>query len=104
MPEASLARWNGEERPTREALEEILRKEGLTPSWWSSGPGDRYSSHSHPYHKVLFCAGGSIRFTLQNTGEAVELAPGDRLDLFPGTPHSAVVGPQGVTCVEAARP
>ncbi len=103
MSETSLVRWTDEEPPTREDLENIFRKEGLTPSWWSNGPGDRYSTHSHAYHKVLYCAHGSIRFTLEATGEAVELAPGDRLDLSPGTPHSAVVGPQGVTCVEAAR-
>ena len=30
--------------------------------------------------------------------------PGDRLDIPPGATHSAIVGPQGVACVEAARP
>lgn len=103
MPEASLVPWTDEEPPTPVALEEILRKECLAPSWWSNGPGDRYSTHSHSYHRVLFCARGSIRFTLQTTGEALDLAPGDRLDLPPGTPHSAVVGAPGVTCVEGAR-
>jgi|FaiFalDrversion3_1042247.scaffolds.fasta_scaffold01699_4 hypothetical protein len=29
--------------------------------------------------------------------------PGGRPDLPPGTPHWALVGPQGVTCAEAAR-
>jgi mannose-6-phosphate isomerase-like protein (cupin superfamily) len=33
----------------------------------------------------------------------VELRPGDRLDIEPGTEHAAAVGPQGVTCVEAPR-
>ena len=37
-------------------------------------------------------------------GEAVELAVGDRLDLPAGTTHDAVVGPDGVTCLEAHAP
>jgi hypothetical protein len=34
----------------------------------------------------------------------VRLVCGDRLDLPAGTPHAATVGPNGVTCWEAARP
>jgi len=33
----------------------------------------------------------------------LDLGPGDRLDLEPGTDHSATVGPHGVECLEAAR-
>jgi quercetin dioxygenase-like cupin family protein len=100
---AKLTPWPHEAPPSEQALDELLRAEGLQPRWWSNGPGDRYGGHSHPYHKVLYCARGSIRFTSERTGEHYELEPGDRLDLPPGTPHSAVVGTDGVTCVEAAR-
>lgn len=98
----SVTRWRLPEPPDPQTLETIFRTERLSPSWWSNGPGDRYAAHSHTYHKVLYCARGSIRFTLEPTGEVIDLAPGDRLDLPPGTAHSAVVGPEGVTCVEAA--
>ena len=75
--------------------------EGLQPHSWSNGPGYRYPAHTHGYHKVLYCAAGSITF---HTGDGdVTLHPGDRLDLPPGTEHSATVGPDGVTCLEAAR-
>jgi len=37
---------------------------------------------------------------MPNDGD-FELRPGDRLDVDPGTPHGATVGPEGVTCVEA---
>ena len=104
MPAATVTRWTGPHQPTREALEALFRAEHLSPSWWSNGPGDRYSAHSHTYHKILYCARGSIRFALDKTGEAIDLASGDRLDLPPGMTHSAVVGPEGVTCVEAPRP
>ena len=103
MPTVKLTRWAGPELPARGALETIFRNERLSPNWWSNGPGDRYAAHSHPFHKVLYCARGSIRFILDETEEAVDLAPGDRLDLPEGTSHAAAVGPQGVTCVEAAR-
>jgi mannose-6-phosphate isomerase-like protein (cupin superfamily) len=85
----------------REALDSWFREEGLSPRWWSNGPGDTYDWHDHPYHKVLFCSEGSIVFHLRDGDQ--ELRPGDRLDIEPGTEHSATVGPAGVTCVEAPR-
>ena len=85
--------------------EDELRKwfaaEGLSPNAWGNGPGDRYGTHSHGYHKILFCLSGSIVF---HTADGdVELQPGDRLDVEPGTDHSATVGPEGVRCIEAPR-
>jgi len=99
--ETLVTRWPGPERPTQRTLELTLREEGLSPGWWSNGPGDRYAEHSHPYHKVLFCTEGSIRFVCNR--EAIDLNPGDRLDIPPGVVHSAIVGPAGARCVEAAR-
>jgi len=98
-----LTRWTGAEPPIEQAIERIFREARLSPSRWSNGPGDRYAAHSHSYHKVLYCLRGSIRFTcILETGEhAFDLAPGDRLDIPAGLPHSAIVGPQGVACMEA---
>ena len=67
---------------------------------WSNGPGTAYGSHSHGYRKILYCVSGSIRFDIHPGGEGVELGPGDRLELPPNTEHSAVVGGQGVSCIE----
>jgi uncharacterized protein YjlB len=88
----------------RAELEVRLRAEGLDPGAWSNGPHDRYSAHQHGFDKVLVCAAGSIRFGLPDTGDAVELRAGDRLDLPAGTSHDAAVGPDGVTCLEAHLP
>jgi quercetin dioxygenase-like cupin family protein len=89
-------------KPSPWQLEARFEQEGLSRMrWWSNGPGDRYERHDHPYHKVLYCAEGSIRFHLDD-GD-VELRPGDRFDLEPRTGHSATVGPDGTTCVEAPR-
>ena len=88
--------------PSPDHLELMISGEtGASPRWWSNEPGDEYGWHEHPYHKVLFCSEGSIVFHLRE-GD-VELGPGDRLDIDPGTEHSATVGPNGVTCVEAPR-
>jgi mannose-6-phosphate isomerase-like protein (cupin superfamily) len=102
-PTPTLTKWPSAAPPARADLEAQFRTLGLSPSWWSNGPGDRYAPHAHPYHKVLFCAQGSIRFTISPSSETFDLAPGDRLDIPPGVTHSAVVGGHGVTCVEAAR-
>ncbi len=87
--------------PGRDELDTWFRERGLDPRWWGNAPGDEYGRHSHPYHKTLICAEGGITFHTAN-GD-IELGPGDRLDIEPGTEHSATVGPEGVTCVEAPR-
>ena len=76
-------------------------REGLAPQTWSNAPGYEYGGHDHPYDKVLICVEGSITF---HTPDAdIDLVPGSRLDLPAGTAHSATVGPEGVTCMEAHR-
>ena len=75
--------------------------EGLVPQTWSNGPDAVYAEHAHPYDKVLFCIEGSITFHLR--ADDLPMGPADRIDLPAGTPHAATVGPEGVTCMEAAR-
>ena len=84
-------------------LEERVRAEGLDPGRWSNGPGDRYAAHDHAYDKVIVVEDGSITFRL-DPGRAVDLDRGDRLELPAGTVHEALVGPIGVSCLEAHRP
>ena len=97
---ARLTRWEGAP-PDRQALEARFRDEGLSPHGWGNAPGDRYGRHAHGYEKVLYCVSGSITFHTDD-GD-FELGPGDRLDVEPGTDHSATVGPGGVECMEASR-
>ena len=84
-------------------LDARLRADGLDPGRWSNGPGERYAAHDHAYDKVIVVERGSIRFGLAD-GAAIEMTAGDRLDLPAGTAHDAVVGPDGVACLEAHRP
>jgi uncharacterized protein YjlB len=83
---------------------ERLRAAGLEPGSWSNGPNDRYAAHDHGYDKVIVVASGSISFGLPGTSEVVELRDGDRLDLPARTSHDALVGPDGVRCLEAHLP
>ena len=85
----------------RARAEAAFRAEGLDAHTWSNQPDYVYGEHEHSYHKVLFCIEGSIVF--HTSDGDVELEPGDRLELPPGTPHSATVGAFGVTCMEASR-
>lgn len=87
-----------------EDLEARLRAEGLEAGTWGNGPGDRYAPHEHGYDKVLVCVAGSIRFGLPASGRVIDLAVGDRLDLPAGTRHDAIVGRDGVSCLEAHLP
>jgi hypothetical protein len=84
------------------ALRARLIAEGLEPGAWSNGPGDRYGSHDHAYDKIIVVAAGGIRFGLASG--AIELGEGDRLELLAGTAHDAIVGRDGVTCLEAHLP
>jgi uncharacterized protein YjlB len=81
-----------------------LRSEGLQPGTWANGPGVRYPAHEHGYDKVVAVERGSITFGLPATGTSLALAAGDRLELPAGTAHDALVGPAGVSCLEAHLP
>ena len=93
----------GAKPPTEEEIVTTFLREGLSPHSWSNAPGDRYAPHFHPYHKLLYCVRGSIRFLVGTDSEQMSLAPGDRLEIPPGVLHSAVVGQGGVTCMEAQK-
>jgi mannose-6-phosphate isomerase-like protein (cupin superfamily) len=104
-----IIRWSENRPPQEQELRQQMRWQGLAPYAWSNGPGDRYSVHSHGYEKVLYCVKGSIIFVLpdqvdeQGQTSAIHLEPGDCMILPAGVRHSAQVGQQGVTCLEAQR-
>ena len=97
----SIQRGAASDPPDEAALREILSAEGHTPYAWSNRPGDHYVVHKHEYHKVIFVVRGSITWILPESNREVETFAGDRIDLPEGTLHGALVGPQGVTCLEA---
>lgn len=101
-----IVRWSETTPPREQELRRRMQQEDLSPYSWSNAPGDTYAVHSHSYEKVLYCIHGSIRFVLPDQPAGlpyIDLAPGDCMILPPGVRHSAVVGPRGVTCLEATR-
>ena len=98
-----IRKWHDERPPDEAAIRKILSDEGLKPYSWSNRPGDVYSAHSHTFHKVIYVVKGSITFGLPDTGDKILLHTGDRLDLPAGVSHHAVVGNDGVACLEAHR-
>jgi uncharacterized protein YjlB len=95
--------WADPVTPTQSALWQLMTAEGLNPYSWSNGPLDVYSAHSHSYNKVIYVVQGSITFGLPGLGKQLTLKAGDRFDLPAGTIHDAVVGSQGVVCLEAHK-
>jgi len=95
--------WDRDEPPSVTSVTRRLRDAGVEPHAWSSGPGDRYPVHEHAFTKLLVCAAGSITFLVGPEAAPVELQPGDGFVLPPGTPHAAVGGPAGCTCLEGHR-
>lgn len=95
--------WPDSTTPTESTLWQIMAEEGLSPYSWSNGPHDMYSAHTHGYNKVIYVVRGSITFGLPELGQNLSLKTGDRLDLPAGTVHDAVVGSQGVVCLEAHK-
>ena len=96
-----VIRWLDEQSPDEQRLRNIMANEDLHPYGWSNGPGDVYAAHRHSYHKVIYVIRGSITFGLPDTGDKVTLNSGDRLELPAEVTHDAVVGKQGVACLEA---
>jgi quercetin dioxygenase-like cupin family protein len=95
--------WDRADAPSAASVAQRLRDEGVEPHAWSNGPGDRYTVHSHEYTKLLVCAAGSITFLVGPDAVSLELLPGEGFILPPGTPHAAIVGPRGCTCLEGYR-
>ena len=103
MSEPTVTPWPGSSLPDRATLWQIMSDEGLSAYTWSNGPHDIYAEHAHSYDKVIYVLSGSITFGLPDLGQKLTLNAGDRLDLPAGIAHNAIVGPQGVVCLEGHK-
>ena len=103
MTSPHVTPWAGSTPPTESTLRQLYADEGLSPYQWSNGANDSYSAHTHSYDKVIYVVRGSITFGLPELGQKLTLQAGDRLDLPAGTVHDAVVGAQGVVCLEGHK-
>lgn len=103
MTTPQVTPWSDPTPPTESTLRQLCKDESLSPYPWSNGPHDVYSAHAHSYDKVIYVVRGSITFGLPELDKKLTLNAGDRLDLPAGTVHNAVVGSEGVMCLEAHK-
>jgi quercetin dioxygenase-like cupin family protein len=74
--------------------EAALRRQGLRPEPWSASPGTAFSAHRHERTKHLYVVAGSVSF------DGLQLHTGEGIRIPAGVEHSAIVGDDGVQCVE----
>ena len=98
--ELKVTPWDQEAPPTEEDIKEDLAEQELRVYNWSSPPEGIFAGHTHGYHKVIYVINGSIKFDFPTRHKTINLSTGDRLELPAGIRHSAVVGGDGVTCLE----
>jgi len=103
MTTPQVTPWPDSTPPTEATLKQLCADQGLSPYPWSNGPHDVYSAHTHSYDKVIYVVRGSITFGLPELDQKLTLKGGDRIDLPAGTVHDAVVGADGVLCLEAHK-
>lgn len=70
-------------------LRRLLEGEGMVTAWWSDVPGARMPAHAHEFPETRWVVEGYLRVTAGN--EAVELGPGDRVDIPPNVSHTTEV-------------
>ncbi len=99
--ELNIIPWIKEEPPTEADFVGEFEEQELQMYHWSSLPSDTFAPHTHGYHKIICVVKGSIKFEFPTRHKTITLNTGDRLDLPAGVRHSALVGMDGVKCLEA---
>lgn len=97
-----VVRWAKPKKPTLEALQDILRKEGLAFSLFTDPPGVKYGRHKHDFDDFVVIVSGRMKLGIN--GVEWILNPGDRIDLPANTPHWAeILGKEPVRYLSAEK-
>lgn len=83
-------------------LRRALEREGMTTAWWSDMPGSRMETHAHTFPETRWVVEGYLRVIAGN--DAIDLGPGDRLDLPPHLPHATEVIGLGQVIYVSGKP
>jgi mannose-6-phosphate isomerase-like protein (cupin superfamily) len=79
-----------------------LEGEGMVTAWWSDVPGTQVLVHTHAFPETRWVLEGYMRVTAGS--DAIELGPGDRLDLPPNLPHTTEVIGLGQVVYVSGKP
>jgi quercetin dioxygenase-like cupin family protein len=102
MMELKVTPWPSDKQPTLEEIEQYFDEQELDTYYnWAGTANSTIDGHTHGYHKVLFVLEGNVKFEFPTRHETLHLNAGDRLELPAGIRHNAVVGVDGVVCVES---
>ena len=83
-------RWSRDYESAEEELRHFLESRQYQTTRWEATTHSVFAAHEHTYHKKLWCAEGSIQFSVGD--KRYSLQSGDALDLPAGTMHTAVAG------------
>jgi quercetin dioxygenase-like cupin family protein len=100
----TVRKWDlPEEQLQLGTIRRRLEDEGMRTAWYSEVPGVVFPDHQHVFKESRWVLAGHLR--IEAAGRDYVLAPGDRIDLPPLTPHRAeVVGLAPVIFVTGAPP
>jgi len=96
-----LIRWpHRDHRLPESEVIVFFTSRNIEPTRWTNAPNTVHAAHAHDYRKMLFCIAGGITFSFPELNREYTLSPGDRLIVPIGLKHSALVGSEGVSCIE----
>jgi quercetin dioxygenase-like cupin family protein len=91
-------RWSKVYESAEEELTAQLQAKNIGAERWTADEYESFALHMHAKDKQLWCAEGSITFTVG--GKPISLQAGDTLTLPANTPHQALAGMSGCVCYE----
>lgn len=94
-------RWSKVYESAEEELLGMLHAKHIDAERWTAGEGEYFAPHYHALDKRIWCAEGSIVFTIGGT--KISLQAGDALALPANTTHRATAGISGAVCYEFPR-
>ena len=94
-------RWSKHYESAEEELIDFLSAKKIETERWTAEEYEVFPSHKHDFDTRIFCAEGSISFTV--SGKEISLQTGDALDLPANTAHEAKAGFSGCVCYESGE-
>lgn len=100
--EVKKFRWSKTYEAGEGELIELLASKNVGAERWVATEHEEFKPHIHALSKRLWCAEGSITFTINGT-KKIPLQAGDALDIPSNTVHEALAGFAGCICYEYPR-
>lgn len=100
MEQPAVGRWTWEKTLSEAVLLRNLEMQGFNASRWIKDAGYKFPPRRNNHDSVFLVVRGSITYRIPQTNDEFALHPGDRLELPAGFAYDAIVGSDGVLCLE----